>query len=94
MKVRVIQTARLKVHNMLISFKQMMPRWKHQCGAMKMAKSCKEGTEIEEDLGWKVTGSKLNANKGLLLRNLLENLPFGPLVICIHKINLFVKCIG
>ena len=38
-------------------------------GAMEMAKSFKEGTtkQIEEDLGWKVAGSKLGASKDFSL---------------------------
>ena len=41
--------------------------WGRLCGPMKMAKSCKE---IEEDLGWKVAGSKLGASKDSSLWNL------------------------
>ena len=38
--------------------------WARVCAAMNMAKSCKEGTaEIEENLGWEVTCSKLGSSK-------------------------------
>ena len=41
------------------------------CGAMKMAKSCKEGwLQLEEDLGRKVTGLKLGASKDSSLLNI------------------------
>ena len=39
-------------------------KWGLMCGAMKMAKSCQE-----EDLGQKVTGSKLGASKDFSLWN-------------------------
>ena len=50
------------------------------CGAMKMAKSCKEGT----GLGQKVTGLKLSASHN------------SPLicVICTHNINSCVRRMG
>ena len=57
-------------------------------GAMEMAKSFKEGTakQIEENLGWKVAGSKLGASKGFSLWNLRYKSTL-PLVICMQHIN-------
>ena len=47
--------------------------------------------QINEDLGWKVTGSKLGASKDSSLWNLLKCTL--PLVICIHNINSCGRCI-
>ena len=44
------------------------------------------------NFGWKVTGSKLGSRKELSLKHLLKSTL--PIVIYMHSINSFVRCIG
>ena len=48
--------------------------------------------QIKEDLGQKVTGSKLSASKDSLLWNLYPLKCTLPLAICIHNVHSFVRC--
>ena len=51
--------------------------------------SCKQATsQIEEDMGWMVTGSKLGASNEFSLRNLQQNQPFLMWYVCTMSIHL------